>query len=87
MSNQISFLANVNYLLRQKEEPDSSDFNLPRIVEVKSHKEPLDKTVHPKMIRASGVREIVTDKLENITLEPNFFPAKVKRIVPAGTFL
>jgi len=61
------------------------DFKPPKIVEAKTYKVPIEKTVPPKVIPVSGVKKIITGKPETVHLKSNVFPAKPTRIVLAGT--
>ena len=89
MRNQINVLPIVFCFLllacgRQREALERSNFKPPKIVEAKTYRVPLEKTVPPKVIPASGVKKIVAGKPETVQLKSNVFPAKAKRIVPAG---
>ena len=69
---------------KQREAVERPNFKPPKIVEAKTYKVPLEKTVPPKVVRASGIKKIVAGKPETIQLKSNVFPAKATRIVPAG---
>jgi len=89
MRNLINFLTIVFCLLqvacgRQREPIDSYGFKPPKIVEAKTYKVPLEKTVPPKVIPVSGVKKIMAGKPEIVHLKSNVYPAKATRIVPAG---
>ena len=70
---------------RQREAVERSNFKPPKIVEAITYKVPLEKTVPPIVVPASGVKKIIAGKPETVQLKSNVSPAKATRIVPAGT--
>ena len=90
MRNLINFVTIVYCLLllacgRQKENLNSLGFKPPKIVEAKKYKILPGNTLPPKVIPLHGVKKIVAGKPEIVMLKSNVFPAKVKRIFPAGS--
>jgi hypothetical protein len=68
---------------KQKEELVISYFKPPKIVEAKTYKVPLEKTVPPNVVPASGIKKIVAGEPEIVHLKSNVFSAKPTRVVLA----
>ena len=63
---------------------ERSNFKPPKIVEAKTYKVPLEKTVPPNVVPASGMKKILAGKPETVHLKSNVFSAKPTRVVLAG---
>jgi hypothetical protein len=90
MRNQInSFAIAICLLLAncKEHEPIQDNFDLkpPTVVEAKAYKVLPEKIVPPKIIRASGVKEIVAGKPEIIKLTSNVFPAQPVSVMHVGS--
>jgi ligand-binding sensor domain-containing protein/signal transduction histidine kinase len=69
---------------KQKEELATNYFKPPKIVEAKSYKVPLEKTVPPDVVPASGMKKILAGKPETADLKSNVFSARPTRVLLAG---
>jgi ligand-binding sensor domain-containing protein/signal transduction histidine kinase len=90
MRDQISLLAVFICLLqlaceRPREAQTNFDFKPPKIVEAKSYKIPIEKTLPPNVVPVTGVKKVIAGQPEVVNIKSNVFTAKPTRIIPAGT--